>query len=240
MAAGETGATVVVGDTDRSWERVVLGTHRVVVVAPAELQPGDVQPGQGVRALVVNLAAPAGLAVLRAHAPQRVPVWACVSEPGSDRMISFRRVAVVPALRPIDPVAALVRRCTRRRLRVVAAGREARALIALRHALAVDGIGVSLAWDAHQLRDVCELVHPQLVVADLGLPRSAHDAILTLGLRRHVPDLVLAADGDDARAFATAFARTARRERLPRRHEGLGLLLALAVPPAFHPRRAHG
>jgi DNA-binding response OmpR family regulator len=122
----------------------------------------------------------------------------------------------------------------------VAAGREARTLIALRRTLAADGVGVSLAWDAVQLRDLCELVHPQLVVVDLGLPRSAHEAILALGLRRHVPDLVLASDGDDARAFAAAFERLARRERLPRRHEGLGLLLGLATPSAPQAHRAHG
>jgi len=230
------GSTVIVADVDRSWERTVLGSHRVVSVPPAELRQANLDD---VVAVVVNLAAPGGVGLLR-NPVRPVPMWACVSGEGSEQMVALRDVAIVPALRPIDPVAALVRLQRRRRLRVVAAGREARALIALRHALASDGFGVSLAWDGIQLREVCELVHPQLVVVDLGLPRNGHEAIVTLGLRRHVPDLVLAPEGDDAKAFGAAFGRVARRERLARRHEGLGVLLGLPAPTVLHARRAHG
>jgi DNA-binding NarL/FixJ family response regulator len=106
--------------------------------------------------------------------------------------------------------------------------------------LAADGLGASLAWDAAQTWDLCDLVHPEMVVLDLGLPRGGHDVVARLGLRSRPPDLVLVPDGDDARAFEAAFAKARRRERLPRRHEALTAMLGLALEPALRLGRAHG
>jgi hypothetical protein len=87
-------------------------------------------------------------------------------------------------------------------------------------------MGVSLAWDALQAQDLCDLVHPHVLVLDLGLPRGGHDLVVHVGLRRNVPDLVLLPRGDDARAFAQAFERARRRERIVRRRDALAALAA--------------
>jgi hypothetical protein len=128
----------------------------------------------------------------------------------------------------------------RRTARVVAAGGNAGALLALRRVLGADGIGVSLAWDALQAQDLCELVHPHVVVLDLGLPHGGHDLVVRLGVGRWVPDLVLLPAGDDARAFAAAFERARRRERLGLRREALAELSAAAPAGRLHAGRAHG
>ena len=236
MATNDTNVLIVV-DSDASWERVVMPGHRLVHVDPSRPQPiGPVD----LAGVVVNLGAPGGLDVLHGLSRAPVPVWACLTVDGADQAIPLRTVATTTSLRPAERVRALVRRRHRRRARVVAGGRDVPALLAIRRLLAADGLGVSLAWDAHQTWDLCELVHPQMVVLDLGLPRGGHDVVARLGLRQHAPDLVLVPGGDDARAFEAAFARARRRERLPRRHEALAAMLGLVPEPALHVTRAHG
>jgi hypothetical protein len=151
----------------------------------------------------------------------------------------LRGIAVARAFRPADPIAVHVRR-RRRAARVVAAGGNAGALLGLRRVLGADGIGVSLAWDALQAQDLCELVHPHVVVLDLALPHGGHDLVVRLGIKRYVPDLVLLPAGDDGRAFAAAFERARRRERLALRREVVVELTA--APPAgrLHAGHAHG
>jgi len=237
MAANGALPILVVVDTDPGWDRVVLTSHRVLHVDPAHPEP--LEPVD-VAAAVVNLAAPGGLDVLHGLARAPIPVWGCVTVAGAEHAIPLRRVAITTSLRPAERVRSLVRRRQRQRARIVAGGRDAPALLALRRLLAADGLGASLAWDAAQAWDLCELVRPHLVVLDLGLPRTGHDVVARLGLRPHPPDLVLVPHGDDARAFETAFARARRRERLPRRHEALAAMLGQAVVPALRLGRAHG
>jgi hypothetical protein len=214
---------ITVVDADPAWERVVLAPHRVVRVAPADA--GHVDGADGT--LLVNLASPHALDVLATWpARRRGLAWGCVTSPGSEHLVRLGGVAVVTGLRPADPVAAYVRRRSRRRLRVVATGPNAGALLALRRVLAGDGIGVSLAWDAGQARDLCELVHPHAVVVDLGVSRGGHDLVVWLGLRRIVPDLVLVPSGDDSARFTDAFAVARRQARLPLRREAVAALVA--------------
>ena len=237
MAAASSAHTLVVVDSDPTWERVIMASHRIVHVDPAHPEPlGPVD----VAAAVVNLAAPGGLDVLHGLSRAPIPVWGCLTIAGAEHAIPLRAVAITTSLRPAERVRSLVRRRHRRRSRIVAGGRDAPALLALRRLLAADGLGASLAWDALQTWDLCELVHPQMVVLDLGLPRGGHDIVARLGLRRSPPDLVLVPHGDDARAFEAAFARARRRERLPRRHEALTGMLGLVIEPALRLGRAHG
>ena len=237
MAANGSIPTLVVVDADPTWDRVIMTSHRVVHVDPAHPEPlGPVD----VAVAVVNLAAPGGLDVLHGLSRAPIPVWGCLTIAGAEHAIPLRTVAITTSLRPAERVRSLVRRRQRGRARVVAGGRDAPALLALRRLLAADGMGVSLAWDSAQTRDLCELVRPQMVVLDLGLPREGHDVVARLGLRRNPPDLVLVPHGDDARAFEAAFARARRRERLPRRHEALAAMLGLEIEPALRLGRAHG
>jgi hypothetical protein len=237
MTAPSSLHTLVVVDSDPTWERVVMTAHRVVHIDPSHPEPlGPVD----VAAVVVNLAAPGGLDVLHGLSRAPIPVWACLTIKGAEHAIPLRAVAITTSLRPAERVRSLVRRRHRRRARVVAGGRDAPALLALRRLLAADGLGASLAWDASQTWDLCDLVHPEMVVLDLGLPRGGHDVVARLGLRPRPPDLVLVPDGDDARAFEAAFAKARRRERLPRRHEALTGMLGLALEPALRLGRAHG
>jgi len=214
-----------------------MGNHRIVHVDASRPEPiGPVD----LAGVVVNLAAPGGLDVLHGLSRAPIPVWACLTTPGADHAIPLRTVATTTSLRPAERVRSLVRRRHRKRARVVAGGRDVPALLAIRRLLAADGLGVSLGWDAHQTWDLCELVRPQMVILDLGLPRGGHDVVARLGVRGHPPDLVLVPDGDDARAFEAAFARARRRERLPRRHEALAAMIGLVPEPALHVERAHG
>jgi hypothetical protein len=237
MAGASSTHTLVVVDADPSWDRVVMASHRVVHVDPAHPEPlGPVD----FAAAIVNLAAPGGLDVLHGLSRAPIPVWGCLTIMGAEHAIPLRSVSITTSLRPAERVRSLVRRRHRGRARVVAGGRDAPALLALRRLLAADGIGASLAWDAAQTVDLCDLVHPQMVVLDLGLPRGGHEVVARLGLRRVPPDLVLVPHGDDARAFEAAFARARRRERLPRRHEALAAMLGLVIEPALRLGAAHG
>ncbi|HXJ35684.1 MAG TPA: hypothetical protein VMS22_16750 [Candidatus Eisenbacteria bacterium] len=236
MGAGE--RTVLVLDTDSAWERIGLASHRVACVPPSEAARVDAHDAA---AVVANLSAPCVLdAIARWPARAAPPLAACVTVPGAEQVVSLRGVAVVAALRPADPIAALVRRRQRRSPRVVAAGPSPGALLGLRRVLANDGAGVSLAWDAVQARDLCDLVHPHVVVLDLTLPRGAHDLVVSLGLERWVPDLVLVPGRNDAFAFAVAFVHEQRRSRLPSRADALAALVAPAAPPGLRAHRAHG
>lgn len=223
-------------DADAAWDRLAPAGGRVVRVHPKDAHRLD---GAQTPSPLVNLAA-AGVVELIAAWPHGAgPPRACVSVAGSEHVVMLRGIAVVHAFRPADPVAVHVRR-RRRAARVVAAGGNAGALLALRRVLGADGIGVSLAWDALQAQDLCELVHPHVVLLDLGLPHGGHELVVRLGIKRFVPDLVLLPAGDDARAFAAAFERARRRERLALRREVVAELTA--APPAgrLHAGRAHG
>jgi hypothetical protein len=219
MPAAET-RTVVVVDSDPGWERVGLAAARIARMHPKDVPrlPPEASP------IVVNLAAAGTIEQLASWPASAGPPCGCVTVPGSDRMVMLRGVAVVSALRPADPIAVHVRR-RRRSARVVAAGANAGALLALRRVLGADGIGVSLAWDALQAEDLCDLVHPHVVVLDLALPRGGHELVVRLGLRPNVPDLVLQPAGSDGRAFANAFERAHRRVVLPMRRDALAWLL---------------
>jgi hypothetical protein len=226
---------LVVVDVDPAWERIVVGSHRLTCHPPRAGLPlrADVR-------VLVNLAAPGALELVAAWPAGASAPLACVTAPGSEHAVLLRAVTVVSGLRPADPIATRVRRRRRGDARVVAAGSNARALLALRRVLAGDGIGVSLAWDAAQARDLCDLVHPHVLVIDLGLPHGGYDLVVALGLGRRVPDLVVVAAGADARAFAAAFERARRRARLPLRRDALGELFGCASGTGLRPQLAPG
>lgn len=231
------GHTIVIVDADAAWERLAIAGHRLIRVPPKELHRLSTEEPAFT---IVNLATPGGLDAVAAwpHGARKPP-WGCVTVPGSEHVVLLRGTVVAHALRPADPIAVHVRR-RRRAARVVAAGENAGALLALRSVLDADGMGVSLAWDALQAQDLCDLVHPHVVVLDLGLPRGGHDLVVHLGLRRNVPDLVLLPSGDDARGFALAFERARRRERVVLRREALAGLVGRPSASALRANPAHG
>jgi len=227
------GHAVVIVDGDGAWERIGVAGIQVIRVHPKDLHRLEVEDST---TTIVNLAMPGVIELLGAC--PRGPTSACITTPGSEHVVMLRGVVVMHALRPADPIAVHVRR-RRRTARGVAAGENAGALLQLRRVLGADGMGVSLAWDALQAQDLCDLVHPHVVVLDLGLPRGGHDLVVHVGLRRNVPDLVLLPAGDDARAFGEAFERACRRERIALRREALAALAAPRAPGSRAPL-AHG
>jgi len=227
--SGEATGRVIVVDTDAAWDAIVT-SPRVRRLAPRDVRHVADEPAD---AVLVNLAAPGALEALAAWPRRHVPhPSGCVTVPGRDELVTLRGVAVVAALRPADPIAVHVRR-RRRRARVVAAGGSAGALLALRRVLAADGMGVSIAWDAQQACDLFDLVHPHVVVLDLAVARGGHDLVLGLGRRQYPPDLVLVPAPGDARAFAAAFERLRRRERLPSRRDAVSALVARRPEPGL-------
>jgi hypothetical protein len=224
-------APVVVVDVDAGWRRAVLTSRRVELVAPGDVERvGEIGPAR----VVVNLAAEGALAalwVLHASDPGRA-ASACLSVPGSDRALPLGRVDALPPPCAAEAIVATIVRAARRRARVVAAGRDAPAMLALRRLLAHEGFGVSIAWDAEQARDLCPMVRPHVLCVDLDLPRGGgHGVVAEHGAPAPAPALVLVPGADDARAFATAYRLRAAREPPPRRHEALGMLLGDGASP---------
>jgi len=220
MAGDDDGAIVIV-DADPAWDRLLLAAHRIVRVVPRDASDLGAATCD---AVLVNLASPGALEAVERWPRHGARAIGCVTVAGSEQVALLRGVAVVPGLRPAEPIAVHLR--GRRRVRAVAASGNARALLALRRVLGAQGVGVSLAWDALQARDLCELVHPTVMVVDLALPRDAHELVVALALRRHVPDLVVVPGLGDPAGFARAFERMARRVQLPSRREALVALLA--------------
>jgi hypothetical protein len=231
------GRALAIVDVDPAWEGLGIATHRIARVPPGE---AGRLAGLAPLAVLVNLAAPGGCQAVRAVAAG-IPVYGCLAARDLDAAVLLRRIATADSLRPPDAIRRLVQRRRTRRPCVVAAGRDAGALLALRRTLAADGYGVSLAWDDRQVRELYDLVGPQVVVLALDVPRSGHDVVAWLGLRKSPPDLVLVATGDDAPAFEAALRRACRHGRVPGRAHAVATLLRSPVLAAATLRvEAHG
>ena len=197
---------VAIVDTDVSW----VGTHirdcGIQIVPPSSHTPSILGSMLPTRTLV-NLALPNAfetIAAVRAANPM-LPVWGCVSAPGSERVLRLGMIELAP--RPFDPVAtaAIVRRFGKRGTRVVTAGTEqdTDGFLTLRHALTADGMGVSMAWDALQLADLFAMVRAEIAVVDLDLtPRGAHRVIAGLISRVSASVMVLLPSVEHPNGFA--------------------------------------
>jgi CheY-like chemotaxis protein len=231
----EPGRLVAVLDVDEAWAAGPLRGQVAVVAPGADVAEciADTRPGR----ILVNLAAPGALeacAALRAARPG-ARSWGCIADAAAGRALGLGLIDV--SSRPLDAegvLAALGDRATRG-TRVVTAGADVDALMSLRQALARRGMSVSMAWDAKQAAELLAVVHPEVVVVDLELPRrDGYEIVAQLAAATLPPAAVLVPGRDDA---ATCFAALLADQRHAARAIPLGELITAVLgrseaPPA--------
>ena len=107
--------------------------------------------------------------------------------------------------------------------------------MSLRQALARRGLSVSMAWDAKQAADLLQVVRPEVVVLDLGLPRrDGYGIVARLGTVDPVPSAVLLPGAEDGSiGFAPVLADPAHAGRMLTVQQFLaGVLAQSEEPPA--------
>ena len=225
-AAASAGRVAVIDDA-QAWERVAAAPTEVVAMRPgdasaeriAELEPAYV---------LVNLAAAGAMAAVERlrSAGATVPLWGCLGSSSHEGVLGIGPIEILEP--PLDPEHVLERLGPHLvdRRRVLAVGADGPAILALRQALARVGLAVSIAWDTKQAVDLLELMRPEIVIVDLGLPpRGGHPLVTALAGALDQPLVVLLPSGqDDEAAFARvsgpvlAGPRAVPREQvLPRR-----------------------
>jgi CheY-like chemotaxis protein len=142
-------------------------------------------------------------------------MFGCLALPGIGRALPIGRIE--PAARPMDADAAMAALgpLVARGTRVVTIGTDVDVLVSLRQALSRQGVSVSMAWDAKQAADLLLLVHPEVLVLDLGLPQhEGHRILARLSAAEPVPATLLVPGADDAIVFGTICAQPAHAQRL--------------------------
>ena len=177
-------------DTGGAWVRLGRGAP-VQVVAP------DEHLGQRLHAttgrVLVNLAAPGALhALARVRAAGSVRrFWGCLATPDAARALPLGMIE--PAVRPLAPEALveLLVGYASRGTRVVTLGRDVDAFGGFRQSMALQGLSVSMAWDAKQAADVIAMVRPEVAVVDLESLREGCAIIAGLAGAEPLPHLIL-------------------------------------------------
>jgi CheY-like chemotaxis protein len=162
---------VVVIDDAADWDGLARDDQRVLVTAPADLDAAALGADPPAR-LVVNLAAPGGLARLAALRRDGVtaPAFGVLRDVENTRVVGLGLVEVVDPQASPEALVAAVEATAPRGARVFAAGRDADALMKMRQVLAKQGLSVSMARDTKQIEELVAMVRPQVMVVDLGLP----------------------------------------------------------------------
>jgi CheY-like chemotaxis protein len=227
---------VSVLDVDGSWGDVTVDAHDVSVVAPSD-DLAEALVGTVPARVVVNLAAAGALhalTTLRA-AGSTARFWGCIADAASDRVLPLGMLE--PATKPVDPdaIVEILGRYTVRGTRVVTAGADVDGLMSLRQALARRGLSVSMAWDAKQAADLLQVVRPEVVVIDLGLPRrDGYGIVARLASVDPVPSAVVLPGAEDtAIGFVPVLADGTHAGRMLTMKQFLaGVLAANEEPPA--------
>ncbi|HEV7731524.1 MAG TPA: hypothetical protein VGR62_05145 [Candidatus Binatia bacterium] len=207
VAPSASAKSLVVIDLDLEWSAGEGSVLAVTVVAPGadlvaritELSPSHI---------MVNLAAAgvfqAMIALRSAGCTTRFV--GCLARPNDDKTMVLGLIE--PGPRPADPevLVSLLTGYAPRAARIMAAGTDANTFISLRQALTRAGMSVSIAWDAKQASDLLEIVRPQLLVLDLGLPpRGAHGLVTQAAGTNPAPVAVLIpGPADPASGFLAA------------------------------------
>jgi CheY-like chemotaxis protein len=198
MAAPEGPPLLVVVDTARFWESYAVPNHALVVVAPGDGVAAQVHALHPSR-VIVNLVSPHALATLSTlESGGAVRVWGVVADTTNERVIGLGPVDAVLQPTPETLVVA-VERHGPRGARVFAAGRDADMLMKTRQALSKLGFSVSMARDAKQIDELFEMVRPQVVIVDLGLPlRAGYELVMRAASIAPPPSIVLIPAENDA------------------------------------------
>jgi hypothetical protein len=205
VAATASAGRVAVIDDAPGWERVVAAPAEVVGMRPGDASAeriAEIDPEW----VVVNLAAPGAFAAIERlrSAGATAPLWGCLGSSSHEGVLGVGPIEILEP--PLDPEHVLERLGPHLidRRRVLAVGADGPAILALRQALARVGLAVSIAWDTKKAVDLLELMRPEIVIVDLGLPpRGGHPLVTALAGALDQPLVVLLPSGrDDEAAFA--------------------------------------
>ena len=240
VRGAETGRRpIVVVDVNGVWSQRALEGHQVEVVAPEDDLAEQLAELSAAR-IVINLLAPGALGALAAAraAGCTARFWGCLADPGIDRALMLGMVEA--AATPLDPdgVVETLGRYAVRGTRVVTVGTDVDSLMSLRQALARGGLSVSMAWDAKQAADLLQVVHPEVVVVDLALPRNdGYGIVARLAALDPPPSAILVPAPDDAAAaFAGVLADPAYSGSLLRLSQLLAAVVARSEAPPVERR----
>jgi hypothetical protein len=196
---------VAVIDETPDWERFASAGSGLVALRPGDASAeriGEAAAG----CVVVNLAAPGTFAAVERlrNAGATTPLWGYLGSTAHDTVLGVGPIEILEP--PLDPEHVLDRLGPHLvgRRRVLAVGADGPAILALRQALARVGLAVSIAWDTKQAVDLLELMRPEIVIVDLGLPpRGGHPLVTAIAGALDEPLVVLLPSGqDDEAAFA--------------------------------------
>lgn len=233
--AGGGARSLLVLDVDGAWSAGEGSTLVVNVVAPGEditARVSEIAPHR----ILVNLAAPGAfqaMVTLRAGGCA-IRFYGCIARADDDQTLLLGPVE--PAPKPADPevLVSLLTGYAPKAARIMAAGTDANTFISLRQALTRAGMSVSIAWDAKQASDLLEIVRPQLLVLDLGLPpRGAHGLVAQAAAATPPPVAVLIPGATDpAAGFLAAMLDRAVTAGTPRARAVQETLRRIDEPPA--------
>jgi CheY-like chemotaxis protein len=205
MPSAATGRLVAVVDEGRGWHGAAASENELVALPPRDATP-ERMAEIGAGYILVNLAVAGAMAAVERFRTAGVttPLWGCLGSASRETVLGIGPVEILEP--PLDPEHVLERLgpYLPHRRRVLAVGADGPAILALRQALARVGLAVSLAWDTKQAVDLLELMRPEIVIVDLGLPpRGGHPLVTALAGALDEPLVVLLPSGeDDERTFA--------------------------------------
>lgn len=220
---------------------MLVAGHLVEVVDPRDATCGALL-GYHAPRTVLNLAVPGALdtlARLRADGFTN-RVFGCLSVPGSQHAIGIGPVETTPRPLHAERVLATLTDWMPADARVVAAGGDGAAYLALRRTLTEARYSVSLAWDTTQAADLLAMIRADLVLVDLDLgPRGAHAFVAQLGALETIPSaLLLPGAGDDAMGFQAAVGHLKYASFVRKRQQVLARILRMPEVPSRAVRSA--
>jgi CheY-like chemotaxis protein len=227
--------SLLVLDVDEAWSAGEGSTLVVSVVAPSDdvaTRVAEIGPHR----ILVNLAAPGAfqaMVTLRAGGCG-IRFYGCIARRDDEQTLLLGPVEPAPHRADTDVLVALLTGYAPKAARIMAAGTDANTFISLRQALTRAGMSVSIAWDAKQASDLLEIVRPQLLVLDLGLPpRGAHGLVAQAAAGTPPPVAVLIpGPADPAAGFLAAMLDRSAAAGTPRTRAVQETLRRTDEPPA--------
>ena len=174
------------------------GGESVTVVSPdagAAVRITELAP----RCLVANLAAPGALEALAAlrAAGSTTRVRGCLA--ATEHAVSLGAVEAIARPLDADAIQRALGAHASRGARILIVGTDVDFFAALREALGRGGLSVSMAWDAHQVDDLLDMVRPDIALIDLALgSRDVRPIVAKLASLEPVPTVAFVLGTDPA------------------------------------------
>ena len=191
-------SVVAVLDTGAAWPSAGPGGESVTVVSPdagAAVRITELAP----RCLVANLAAPGALEALAAlrAAGSTTRVRGCLA--ATEHAVSLGAVEAIARPLDADAIQRALGAHASRGARILIVGTDVDFFAALREALGRGGLSVSMAWDAHQVDDLLDMVRPDIALIDLALgSRDVRPIVAKLASLEPVPTVAFVLGTDPA------------------------------------------